>query len=29
MNIIKERDIAIGYAPFLIYNGQTLRHYYF
>ena len=29
INIIKERDIAIGYAPFLIYNGQTLRHYYF
>ncbi len=22
MNIIKERDIAIGYAPFLIYNGR-------
>ena len=27
--LLKERDIAIGYAPFLIYNGQTLRHYYF
>ena len=27
--LLKERDIAIGYAPFLIYNGQTLHHYYF